>query len=211
MPERVHLTLGSKFERNDFTGFEVQPSARMAWTPGGGQTFWGSISRAVRTPSQAESDIVLKTGLSPLPIVGNPDMLAENLLAYEIGYRAEPFQKTSLDLTAFYNDYTRLRSEQINYTSVPVPPFFAPKNIEAANGLTGRSYGGEAELTYQPFEPWRLTGGFSYCQINIQGQDPANTATLLEGSSPRYQAFLRSSLDRREYYIRHHLALRRFP
>ena len=32
-PERLFLTLGSKFEDNDYTGFESQPSARVAWLP----------------------------------------------------------------------------------------------------------------------------------------------------------------------------------
>lgn len=195
VPDRVHLTLGSKFEENDFTGFEVQPSGRIAWTPGGGQTVWGSISRAVRTPSQAESDVILKTGLTPLPIVGNPNMLSEDLLAYEIGYRAKPLANVTCDLTAYYNDYTRLRGQQLQYASIPAPPFVVPTDIQAGNVFTGRSYGGEAAVTYQPLDFWRLQSGLTYCQINIQGQDPASTATLLEGSTPRYEAFLRSSLD----------------
>ena len=32
-PNRLYLTLGSKFERNDFTGFEMQPTIRVRWTP----------------------------------------------------------------------------------------------------------------------------------------------------------------------------------
>jgi len=32
--DTLSLTLGSKFEHNDHTGFEVQPTARFLWTPG---------------------------------------------------------------------------------------------------------------------------------------------------------------------------------
>lgn len=195
VPDQVRLILGSKFERNDFTGFEAQPSARLAWTPTPGQTFWTSISRAVRTPSQAEEQVILKTGLSPLPVTGNPNMLSENLLAYEAGYRVKLFTNITVDLTGYYNDYTRLRGEQLNYTRIPVAPFVVPTSIEAANDLEGASYGGELALTYQPLEMWRLQGGLTYCQVNIDGNDAGDTAGTLEGLTPRWEAFLRSSED----------------
>jgi iron complex outermembrane receptor protein len=182
----LHLTIGSKFEHNDFTGFEVQPSARMVWTPGGRQAIWGAVSRAVRTPSQAESDIVLKT--TGIPILGNPDMLAEELVAYELGYRVQPLDRLTLDLASFYNHYDRVRNEESLLTGAgPV--------AEADNQLAGRSYGGEASATVQALDIWRLTGGLSYCQVNIDGDDIAHTAELLQDSTPRYQFFLRSSLD----------------
>src|SRR5438046_8236071 len=56
---RLRLTVGSKFEHNDFTGFEVQPSGRLLWTPDEKQSLWASVSRAVRTPSRAEDDVTI--------------------------------------------------------------------------------------------------------------------------------------------------------
>jgi iron complex outermembrane receptor protein len=183
----LQLTLGSKFEHNDFTGFEVQPSARLAWTPGARQTVWGSVSRAVRTPSESESDIMLKT-TPGLTIVGNPNMLSEELVAYELGYRIQPAQQWNLDVTGYYNHYDRLRSESLVLT--PSGP-----DVAIDNGLEGRSYGGETSATFQATPSWRLSGGYTYCQVNIQGTDIADTEELLEGSSPRSQFFARSSLD----------------
>ncbi|WP_164740325.1 TonB-dependent receptor domain-containing protein, partial [Xanthomonas euvesicatoria] len=55
--DEVFLTLGSKFEQNDYTGFEVQPSARLSWLVDNTQSVWGSVSRAVRTPSRGEDGI----------------------------------------------------------------------------------------------------------------------------------------------------------
>ncbi|HEV3410443.1 MAG TPA: TonB-dependent receptor plug domain-containing protein, partial [Chthoniobacterales bacterium] len=49
--DRLKLTLGSKVEHNDYTGFEVQPSGRVAFTLAP-HVFWAAISRAVRTPSR---------------------------------------------------------------------------------------------------------------------------------------------------------------
>jgi iron complex outermembrane receptor protein len=45
------LTLGTKYEHNDFTGNEWQPSARLLWKPAEAQSVWAAVARAVRTPS----------------------------------------------------------------------------------------------------------------------------------------------------------------
>lgn len=47
---RVSLTVGSKLEHNNYTGFEVQPSARLLWMPSPKQTFWASVTRAYAPP-----------------------------------------------------------------------------------------------------------------------------------------------------------------
>ena len=48
--DRLHLTLGTKVERNDYTGLELQTSVRLSWEPSLTQTVWGAVSHAVRTP-----------------------------------------------------------------------------------------------------------------------------------------------------------------
>src|SRR4051812_13006365 len=114
--DRLRLTLGSKFEHNDYTSWEIQPSARLLWTPHEKHSFWASVSRAVRTPSQADSDSRITSAVVPgVPptvvwLQGNPDFRSEILIAYELGYRVQPHPKVSLDLALFYNDYDRLRS-----------------------------------------------------------------------------------------------------
>ncbi len=55
VPDKLALTLGSKIEHNDYTGWEIQPSGRLLWTPTAKQTVWGAVSRAVRTPNRFES------------------------------------------------------------------------------------------------------------------------------------------------------------
>src|SRR5882762_5609441 len=54
--EGLHLTLGTKIEHNDYTGFEIQPSGRVNWTFSPSHTLWAAISRAVRTPSRIRSE-----------------------------------------------------------------------------------------------------------------------------------------------------------
>ncbi len=197
VPERFRLTLGSKFEHNDFTGFEIQPSARVLWTPGYSQTFWASVSRAVRTPSRAESDIRLNPAPPvPLPpgsitIFGNPNMVSEELLAYEFGYRVQPIDQLKFDLTAFYNDYDDLRTLE---PIVPGP--VSPSKV--ANNLFGESYGTEISATAQVTKRWRLQGSYSFLEVQLHrkaGSHDNSTEATTEGSSPRNQFFIRSLLD----------------
>jgi iron complex outermembrane receptor protein len=64
VPDQLNLIIGSKFEHNDYTGFEVQPNARLIWTPTRQQCRSGSQSpeRSGHHP-EARS-----TCLLPLPV-----------------------------------------------------------------------------------------------------------------------------------------------
>jgi iron complex outermembrane recepter protein len=184
--------LGTKFEHNDFTGFEVQPSVRGEYSLRTNQTIWASVSRAVRTPSEAENDILINPGGIPpgaATIHANPNMLAEAMIAYEIGYRFQPISRVNVDVTGFYNDYTRLRSLQ---------PFAPPFQQIVGNALTGESYGGELAVTVEAIpNTWRLRSGYSLLKVQIHrdnGGDPT-TELMIEGSSPENQLFIHSSVD----------------
>jgi iron complex outermembrane receptor protein len=194
--ERLRLTLGSKFECNDYTGFEVQPNVRLAWTPTVRQTFWGAISRAVRTPSRAEDDVRITIPAPGLPvnasILGNESGLAEELMAYELGYRVVPHERVTLDIAAFYNVYDRLRS--LSPTTPPATPPASAFAFASANDLKGESYGAEIAAQWQATANWRLQAAYTYFHLDLRGPD-ANTLDFLEGDSPRHQFSLRSSVD----------------
>ncbi|MEW6159067.1 MAG: TonB-dependent receptor, partial [Verrucomicrobiota bacterium] len=84
--DRLRLTLGSKFEHNDYTGLEIQPNARLLWTPHRNHSVWGAVSRAVRSPARFEHDVRAWFIPPPSMLVGNPEFESESLLAYELGY-----------------------------------------------------------------------------------------------------------------------------
>ena len=202
VPERLKTIIGTKFEHNDFTGFEVQPSIRAVFTPHTNHTIWASVSRAVRTPSEAESDIRLNVPIVGAPpgsvtAFGNPDMDSESLIAYEIGYRFQPNCRLSLDLTAFYNDYSRLRSlDALPPISPLLPPQVHPSLV--GNSLTGESYGGEASATIQAVpDLWSVKGGYSFLKLNIHRNESSDQTTELmyEGSSPQNQFFILSAFE----------------
>ncbi len=115
-PDRWHLILGSKVEHNNFTGFELQPSVRLLWTPREDEAAWAAISRATRTPSMFDRTHRMNVAVFQPPesppiwvsIFGNADIQEEKLLAYEIGYRFAPLRSLSFDVAAFYNVYRDL-------------------------------------------------------------------------------------------------------
>ena len=191
--DQLYLTLGTKIEHNDYTGFEFEPNVRLQWTPTPRQMFWGAISRAVRTPSRLDHDLQIPTGL-PAPFqtfeAGSSGFESETLIAYELGYRAQLGSKTSASVSAFYNDYNDLRS-----LSPGPPPFFLPYTF--ANNLEGDTWGFELSADYQMLDWWRLHGGYDFLQENIHvksGQVDLDNA-LDETADPRNQVFLRSSMD----------------
>ena len=204
IPDRVSLTVGSKFEQNDYTGFDFQPSARLLWTPTEHQTVWASVSRAVRTPSRAEESVILNqavpTGLLfPFPpytqatLLGTNTFKNENMIAYEIGYRAQPIKDLSFDVDAYWNHYDDLRS-QVPITTSVFPEFYL------ANNIHGNAYGCELSATWRVLDWWRLQPSYSYLKSILH----ANTANgyidtysvgLDEGASPENQFMFRSSMD----------------
>src|SRR6185437_13606500 len=100
----VRVTVGTKLEHNDFSGFEVQPSIRAAWTMDPTRTLWAAISRAVRVPTRLERDVAIDVtdpaGNPVAVLMGNRGFHAEELLAYELGYRWQVAPNVSLDLAS---------------------------------------------------------------------------------------------------------------
>ncbi|NLE38580.1 MAG: TonB-dependent receptor, partial [Pirellulaceae bacterium] len=178
-PDRLYLTGGIKLEENNFTGFEFQPSVRLLVTPDDRTSIWGAISRAVRTPSISERDIDIFGGF----VRGNQNLVAEDLMAYELGIRRQPTDKLYWDLAVFYNHYNKLIG------SYPVTEF----ESVAANIGTGDSYGYELVVTYEVNPDWRLSTGYSFLVENV-AYGPVGTAfNAGPGYNPRNQCYLHSA------------------
>ena len=110
-----YLVAGSKFEHNDFSGFEYQPSVRLLYTPTERKTWWAAVSRAVRTPSRVNQNLVSHQFVSPVgptfaEVLGDPTPVSEALIAYELSSATARSQRTTSRGTSrpVFNDYTRL-------------------------------------------------------------------------------------------------------
>jgi iron complex outermembrane receptor protein len=186
-PERMNLTLGAKFEHNYYTGFEFQPSARLAWLPDKQQTIWAALSRAVRAPSRIDGELVAPRDPPFTQLQGNPNFVSEELIAYELGYRVQPRAEISLALALFYHDYDRLRtSERVN-PAAPMPFYLG-------NGQEGTASGGELTADYRATSTWRLRAGYTHLHLHLRNK-PGSTAPAPTYTDPEHQFFLRSTLD----------------
>jgi iron complex outermembrane receptor protein len=186
--ERLHFTIGSKFEHNSYTGMEYSPSGRLAWTPGGNQTIWAAVSRAVRTPSRIERDFYLDL-MPNFPIITSSDFKSVTVWAYELGWRIQPFTKLSLAISSFYNVYDNIR------TAEPAPTSLYPFSM--GNGINGFTYGAEFSSTYQITHWWRIKGGYTYLkkELSVKPDSKDLNKGTAESDDPMNQFMLRSMFD----------------
>ena len=169
--DRFYVTIGSKLETNTFTGFEYQPSVRALWAIDKRHVLWGAISRAVRTPSRFEENAVDFAPFDLFPnsyivIHGSEWIKSEDVVAYELGYRAQTNDKFSWDISLFFNQYESLMGFDLNNVD-PVGPytFF---NYGIRNNGRGEAYGFEWTANWQATKTWRLAGSYSFLVTNIQ-------------------------------------------
>jgi iron complex outermembrane receptor protein len=209
VPERLHLILGSKFEQNSYTGFELQPSARLLWTPNARNSVWASVSRAVHTPSRVDEDarVTLSRTIDPttgLPVqfdvVGNNQLDSEKLTAYELGYRTQITKSLSFDTSAFYNRYDDLLSLQ------PGAPTFDPTGTPPhvlvsapwTNARRAESYGVEVAANWNVTDQWRLSASYSWLMLLVHSPSSDRNPlpeSATEDTVPRNQAQIRSYYD----------------
>jgi iron complex outermembrane receptor protein len=208
LPGRVYLSLGTKLEHNDYTGFGLEPSARIAWTPNQRNTFWAALSQAQRIPSRSDTSIRVNLAALPgpnnLPLVigfsGNPDEKAERLTSVEAGYRTALSNRVSLDSTAFFNHYGDLASVEPGSPSLETDP--APAHLVVrssfANLAYGETHGFEVFANCRLTDRWTLSPGYSFLIMHMH-RDPAShdlvSGSSTEGSIPNHQAQLRSYVN----------------
>ncbi len=212
IPDRLLFTLGTRIGHNDFSGLEIQPNARLMWTPNDKHSIWMSVSRAVRTPSRAENDVTTIVGqldttgplAIPIPILvtlqGNSSFHSEKLIAYELGYRHQFSPQASIDIAGFINDYSQLRDLSFGAlslsTGLPQQLIFPATVNNQASALT---YGFEVSTDWRPLDKWRLQSSYSYLDMHIssnklvRGLDP--TVGGADKISPQHQLSLRSNYD----------------
>ncbi len=187
---RVFLTLGSRFDRNDFTGFEAQPTVRGRWAVTPRQTAWGAVSRSVRLPTRLDTDLRLIDPITKrTTLTGSEDFDAEEVIAYEAGYRVRPLATLLLDVATYVNQYDSLRSTELTFAPQPL--------IVLENLLNARTSGVELAGTLQPLSRWRLHGSYAYFHKSLSF-DPGSHDVYggtVEGDDPGHLFSLQSSLD----------------
>jgi iron complex outermembrane receptor protein len=182
----LKLTLGTKVQDSSYTGIDYLPSIRLGWKLSDSQFLWAAASRAVRTPSRLDRDLE-----EPHILALAPDFESEKLIAYEVGYRAQPTPQTSLSISFYYNQYSDLRSEDFL-------PRGSPALIQFGNDEAGEAYGVEAWGDWRVLSWWKLSAGINlmHKDLHIVGTPPGVRAVdYAGGDDPGYELSFRSSMD----------------
>ncbi len=205
---RLTLAVGTKLLKTNYTGFELEPSARLLWKPTAKQSVWAAFTHALRTPSDGERDFFL-TGYigtaAGLPSFArfnaNPNFRSEELNGYELGYRRLLTKRVYVDLAAFYNHHGNLFSEDLTgpaYIESNPAPVHVLLPAEFGNGLVGTTSGGEFAPEWKVTDRWRLRASYSFLQMDLHkgtGSQDVGTAPSIVGSSPKHQVMIQSAFD----------------
>jgi iron complex outermembrane receptor protein len=171
VPDRWFLMLGAKAEHDDHVGSNLQPSARLLFAPSERQTWWCSISRAVRTPSQAEQDVELVQAVIPGPpdqyvtIFGDRDVQPESVDALELGYRARPTDRISLDVALHFDRHHDL------IVFEPGTPYLSGADVivplVSSNVSSAQSYGVEARVDWAARDDTRFSLAWTSQELDV--------------------------------------------
>jgi len=208
LTQTLSLTLGSKFEHNSYTGFEIEPSAQLVWAPTAHHTVWTSAAKAIRQPSNIDSGLETISAVQPLPgglyglvtVSGNPNTKVEQLRDYETGYRAQLSRRISIDVTGFLSFYKNLQ------TTEPEAPYFNPAGGYLAIPLVfdykahAISYGAEAFANWNVTDRWKISPGLTMLNMSVRRDASSHDPTIEQ--TPGY-------VPRRSYQVRSFINLGR--
>jgi iron complex outermembrane receptor protein len=178
--DNLGLTLGLKIEDHTYTEIEYMPNVRLAWQPGRHSLIWAAVSRAVRTPSRIDRELV-----NPGVVIPG-EFRSEDLLAYEIGYRGQPASNWAVAANLYHHEYDNVRT--LNFT----PPGVLP--VQYGNGLSGHVQGLELWSDVDVTADWRLSAGLTLLDQEFTA-DPLTIDFNGTGFDPEYQVFVRSYID----------------
>lgn len=204
VPERLSAGIGLRVEYNDFTGAELLPSVKAQWTPGPKQRVWAGVTRAVRTPSRFERDLLFELLIDPaaplyVAVQGRDDFGNESVLGSEAGYRRVFGSNFYFDVVAFHNRYDDLQgfgNPSISPRSDPIPHLAL--ELPFANAIEGSSRGIEVAADWKPLPTWRLAGSYGYLRLDLANKPQFTNLTALNnygGLAPPHQVRVQSRID----------------
>ncbi len=211
MKDRLILTLGSKFEHNHYTDWEVQPSFRALFKVSKKISLWGAVSRAVHTPDMFTQDMRwcgMFYGPTPnrpfafqMSLKGDQDLVSEDLWAYELGARLSISPRIDLDLAFYYNNYNHLiglkAPSKMRFNKGPIPHLEYP--VTVSNLMDGEVYGAEVSSNIKVTPWWTIKPAYTYTHMHLWSNH-SNLFKLYdedieEHKTPQHQLSVRSLMD----------------
>ena len=204
--DSIRLTVGTKFERNAFSGTEIQPTVRLLWAPAQSHSAWTAVSRAVRVPSRNERDQDELDSIAENEdgvveyerLVASPLFKPERLTSYEAGYRFVPATRLSLDVASFYNVYDDLptiEAQERFLTTAPIAGVMTP--LVRANRARGRVAGAEVTAFWTVSDMLQFSGNYTRLHMRLHADPESNDedAEAFEDKNAKNLFYVRAYAD----------------
>jgi iron complex outermembrane receptor protein len=163
---KLKLTLGAKLEDDPYSGTTPLPNARLSWNVSDTAFLWSAVSRAIRSPTPFDRDVVEYLGTT-LFLTGGSDFRPEKLTAYELGYRGQATSRFSISVSTFYNSYDDLRSLE-----------FDPRTLLPLHWRAGLRAGFTFSLQDPSWPRARSSSSFSALAATAAGTQSGNLISL---------------------------------
>jgi iron complex outermembrane receptor protein len=188
LTQALNLTLGVKIENDPYSNTSTMPSVRLAWLPYDNTLLWTAVSRAIRSPTPFDTDVIERLGTTDF-LAADQDFQREELWAYEVGYRGTITQDFSLSVSGYWNVYDDLRTVELS------PAGGLP--LRWGNGMEGKIYGIQAWSDLQLAAWWRISAGIATLHEDLTFKSGASglLGTAQAGNDPHLRASLRSLMD----------------
>lgn len=210
--DRWRLGIGAQFDFDELAGNEIQPTARLLYTPSENLSYWLAVTRAINEQGVRLSNTDLLVNAEPSTTVNGvttPTVLtrlqgahprAEVQLSFEAGARALLAERLLLDGAVFVNDLDHM-------------PSLAPAGISQRDGVLENTlrrdseYGGissgfelSAEYVFSP--SLRFSGNYAYMDFDLDPESGSEDQ-LLDFDldlTPRHECMAHLQFDPCERY-----------
>ncbi len=166
---RWNLGLGGRLDYDFYGGFESAARASLSYDLAEGAVLYGAVSRAVHMPPAARRFLDFPIADPILHIVGARDLDAEQLLAFELGYRGRFFDRLAVNVNMFWHDYRDLIANKTGFG----PPGLL--SFTSANTHQLGLYGIELETRYTASDQLTLLGHYTFqlldSSVSLNGMD----------------------------------------
>jgi len=207
LDQRLRRHGRSKLSTTNFTGFESKPNIRFLGNISKVQSVWVGMIPAVRIPALTEEGLRLNTAVVPpehprssvlcrslKQFTAAKQFRAEDLIAYEIGYRVQATSSFSADIAAFNNNYTNLR------TAEPGTPFCGRQSRAhrlwsfpswPSNKMSGERTASSPISIGKRSPQLKLFGSYSFLAMKIPRNSDSTDPTLIcpMGENPEHQFY----------------------